>query len=384
MNTQNTTVHIRLWNRKFWQLALANLLLCMAVTMLIPTLPRWLMLSCGLTDEETGWAMAAFALGLLLPGPFCSFLVQHYRRNMVCMVAIAVLAATMLVAIYAAPRALLPAVALRTLQGAAFGLAQMVLTSTLIIDTCETTQRTEANHSATWFGRFALSLGPMAGLLAVRLFDFDHVLWAAVACCGLAVLLIVGIRFPFRVPSDKPRAVSCDRFLLVSGWPLLLMLTAAMMSVGLMFALTLDESFYGGLMVGFLLALLAQHYVFADAELKSEVVTGLLLVATAQLILLSGQSSVLCAPMLGLGLGLVGARFLLFFIKLSRHCQRGTAQSTFMLGWESGLALGVGMGYLCFSADEKSTLTMALILCTSVLLTYVCFGHQWFLKHKNR
>lgn len=39
MDTQNTPIHIRLWNRHFWRLALANLFLVMSVYMLIPTLP---------------------------------------------------------------------------------------------------------------------------------------------------------------------------------------------------------------------------------------------------------------------------------------------------------------------------------------------------------
>lgn len=384
MNTQNTAVHIRLWNRAFWQMAIANMLLCMAVTMLIPTLPRWLMLSCGLTDAETGWVMGAFAFGLFLPGPLCSYLVQQYRRNVVCMAAVVVLALSLLAMVYVPPRHLLPALALRMLQGAAFGLAQMVLASTLIIDTAEAYHRTEANHAATWFGRFALSIGPLAALLITAHSGFSHVLFAGTACCGGVVLLIASVRFPFRVPTDKPRPFSTDRFFLTAGWPLWLLLLTAMMSVGLMLSLPLDTTFYAMLMVGFLLALLAQRFVFADAELKSEVVSGLLLMAMAQIILFSGQTSVLCSPMAGLGMGIVGARFLLFFIKLSHHCQRGTAQSTFMLGWESGIALGLGLGYLCFHGDTKATLSVALVLCAVALAVYVGYGHRWFVDHKNR
>jgi uncharacterized membrane protein YbjE (DUF340 family) len=87
---------------------------------------------------------------------------------------------------------------------------------------------------------------------------------------------------------------------------------------------------------------------------------------------------------LGLGLGLVGGRFLLFFIKLSRHCQRGTSQSTFMLGWESGLAIGVGFGYYAFSGRVMEMLMVALLLDVTALLMYVFWTHRWFLGHKNR
>ena len=138
------------------------------------------------------------------------------------------------------------------------------------------------------------------------------------------------------------------------------------------------------MMVGFFLALLAQTFVFRDADLKSEVVSGLLLLGAATLILQSSPHSPLCSPLIGLGLGLVGSRFLLFFIKLSRHCQRGTSQSTFFLSWESGLALGVGMGYGLFEGNSSGLLTTALLLIATALLCYILFVHRWFVSHKNR
>ena len=88
--------------------------------------------------------------------------------------------------------------------------------------------------------------------------------------------------------------------------------------------------------------------------------------------------------MIGLGIGIIGARFLLFFIKLSRHCQRGTSQSTYILGWESGVALGVGIGYAMFAADGQPVLLTALVLVTFALVLYILFTHNWFLKNKNR
>ena len=83
MNTQNTTVHIRLWHSEFWLMAIANLLLSMSVTMLIPTLPLWMTQALHFSTDEVGLLMGAFALGLFLPGVFCSYLVQQRRRNLV-------------------------------------------------------------------------------------------------------------------------------------------------------------------------------------------------------------------------------------------------------------------------------------------------------------
>lgn len=381
----DTSVHIRLWHSDFWLMAIANLLLSTSITMLIPTLPHWLLCVEGLSSQETGVAMAAFAVGLFLPGAFCSYLVQRYRRNMVCVWAIIVLALTQLAPFYLPTRSVEAISALRMLQGAAFGLAQMILTSTLIIDTCESHQRTEANHSSTWFGRFALSIGPMSGLLIVQWLGFEAVTWLAASCCLLSVVLILLVHFPFRVPANALHVFSCDRFFLVSAWPLFVNLLLIMVALGLLFTCSLNEQFYGMLMIGFLLALLAQRFIFRDAELKSEVVSGLLLIIAALLIVLRSVSSPLCSPFLGLGIGIVGARFLLFFIKLSHHCQRGTAQSTFMLAWESGMAVGLGLGYGCFDAGGTQTLVFtALGLVAIALLLYVSIVHRWFMTHKSR
>ena len=399
MNSQGTRVHLRLWHKEFWLMAIANLVLSMAVTMLIPTLPIWLKESAQLNHQQVGLVMGSFALGLFLPGPFCSYLVQHYRRNMVFMVSVLILAVSMTLPLFRlSVQHVFPAIlAWRILQGAAFGLAQMVLSSTLIIDTCESHQRTEANHSATWFGRFALSIGPMAALLLMQLsaiikpssIPFSsmatlNVFFLALVCCVVAIVLVACIHFPFRVPEDNVHLLSLDRFFLTSGWSLFINLFLVTLAVGLLMSLPVTVEAYGMVMLGFLLALLAQRFVFQDAELKSEVVSGLLLIGASLIILLTSRYSPLTTPLLGLGVGLVGGRFLLFFIKLSRHCQRGTSQSTFMLGWESGLAVGVGTGYYLFYGRTQEMLFVTLILDVLALLMYISWTHRWFLNHKNR
>jgi hypothetical protein len=192
------------------------------------------------------------------------------------------------------------------------------------------------------------------------------------------------IHFPFRIPEDGVHLFSLDRFFLTSGTPLFLNLMLVTIPVGMLMSMRVPANSYGMVMIGFFLALLAQRFVFRNAELKSEVVTGLIMMSAALVILLASRLSPLTTPLLGLGLGIVGTRFLLFFVKLSRHCQRGTSQSTFMLGWESGLALGVGIGYYCFAGNTQLMLSVALGFIIVALVMYMTFTHQWFVTHKNR
>jgi hypothetical protein len=131
------------------------------------------------------------------------------------------------------------------------------------------------------------------------------------------------------------------------------------------------------------LAILAQQFVFPDAELKSDIVTGFFMQLAALIIMLVYPQSFVSPVMIGLAAGLIGARFLLFFIKLSRHCKRGTSQSTFMLGWESGIAWGIGLGYALFEGNPTTILLTSLGLVLGSLLLYN-FVHNWFVINKNR
>ena len=391
MNSQSTPVHIRLWHRDFWLMAIANFLLTMSVYLLVPTLPHWLLMEQEFSPVETGIAMASFGFGLFALGMFVSFLVQHYRRNQVCVGAVIAVGALIGLLYYLNGQRfqfcdLQMIILQRFALGAAFGLAQMVLTSTLIIDTSESFQRTEANHSAAWFSRFALSLGPMTGLLLERLVSYHVVLLAAMGCAAVVAVLILMVHFPFRAPEDDVPTVSLDRFFLPHGFPLFVNLQLIMLAMGILFSTITSELFFAMMMVGFLGALLAQRFVFRNAELKSEVVTGLILISTALLMMLTRTQQIVhfAAPaFVGFGLGLIGSRFLLFFIKLSRHCQRGTSQSTFLLGWESGIAWGLGLGYALFYAQPQQGLLTALVLTVASLVIYN-FSHNWFASHKNR
>ena len=392
MNSQNTPIHVRLWHRDFWLMSIANMLLAMSIYILVPSMPIWLLETERFSQLEVGMAMGAFAFGLYIFGALCSWLVQRFRRNRICIYSIALMIGSISILYYVQGLRsefveFWVILLQRVLLGATFGLAQMILLSTLIIDTSESDKRTEANHSAAWFSRFAMSLGPIVGLVMFYYQDFDTVLLASVICAACAIVLILTVNFPFRSPSDTLHIFSLDRFFLTSGIPLYVNMLLISLVVGMIMSLGLSNRFYAVIMAGFFCALLAQRFVFRDAELKSEVVTGLILMIAVLLMIYTRPLPIIwyLAPLLlGMSIGIIGARFLLFFIKLSRHCKRGTSQSMYFLGWESGIAIGIGIGYAFFMNDDQGLLLTAMGLTIVALLMYNYYTHGWFLKHKNR
>ena len=399
MNTQDTPVHLRLWHRDFWCLSMANMLISMVVygqIFMVQTIAE----SAHIHQDIVVKSWGAYGLGLFVLGVFVSYLVQRYKRRRVCLVAMigvaAAIGGTSFVTSVPMEMRELLFLGARFAVGMLFGLAQMVLSSTLVIDISESYQRTEANYVVAWFGRLAMALGPFAAIMIHKFFGSEVLTWTMVALSVLAVVLVHAVNFPFRMPSDNIKLFSLDRFLLLKSWMLFVNLFLVSVAVGIVLALHWNDAFFfAAIMVGFLLAIWAEKIVFANAELMSEAIAGLLLLGFAILMLWSGQdiSGITSAICVGLGAGLLGSRFLLFFIKLRDHCQRGTSQSSCFLSWESGMALGlfIGVGGCCNAASSchggdhrHGVLLIALAFVIVALAMYVGFTHKWYMKHKNR
>ncbi len=407
MDTQNTPVHIKLWHRDFWRLCFANLLLMTSVYMLFMAVPNF-MFRQGYDACHVASVMGMYGLGVFAFGAFCSYLVQSYRRNRVCQYAIlgVIVCLTLLYGLeefFLFKTEFWMLLVGRFCLGACLGLAQMTLGSTLVVDSCESFQRTEANYIASWFARFALALGPVLAILVLSVWDARAVFLLSGALALVSLLLVSRARFPFKAPDEHIRLFSLDRFFLPQGMPLFLNVVVIMIVVGIVYSVPHSLDYYLMVASGLGMGVLAEKYVFPDADLKSEVVTGLLLLGCSLLLSNSAQetASIFVAPaFLGISVGIVGSRFLLFYIKLAKHCQRGTSVSSFFLAWEFGLSLGLCLGFcLLGHASPLEKLVEAMPILDKVnpflqyfgigltllsLLAYNFLVHPWYMKHRNR
>lgn len=374
-------------------LAFAEFALVTSVSMLAIIFPERVS-ALGLGLEDTGLMALAYAVGLYLPGPFCNYLVQTFRRNWVCLFMMALLGVTLFalswVSFHALPLSHTAVVTMALVSslvvGATFGLSQMLLVSTLVIDKCESFLRTEANHHVAWFGRFALSVGPC---LALSLTAWNKTAsLVSVGCVVLAIVLVSMVNFPFKTPDDDVHLISLDRFFLPQAFRLFINFLPVAMVMGMLVSVMRQPEFYALLMGGFFLALLAEKYVFANAEVVSECVSGLVCMLTALIILLlreeMAEVHVIAPVLLGFSIGIIGSRFLLFFVKLSDHCQRGTSQSTYILAWESGLALGIAVGYGLLHAHPSKVYQWGIIITLLTLTFYLQYVHPWYMSIKSR
>ena len=85
----------------------------------------------------------------------------------------------------------------------------------------------------------------------------------------------------------------------------------------------------------------------------------------------------------GIGIGLTTARLLVFFIKLSQHCERGSANTSYLFAWELGIGIGLYLGYAVLAGPVESYRACLWIL-AGALLFYLAVAHRWFMAHKVR
>lgn len=361
---------MKLWTHDFVRIYLSNLLLFASVYMLLPVLPTYMMERFDTSLSVAGIVLALFALALFFVGPFYGYLIDTFKRKNVCMLSL--LAVIALSGGFFVASALLWIAALRLAQGALFGIATTT-ESTLAIDITSSSRRNEANTCFGWAARLGMVLGAMTGLLLYEYFGLQYVLYASAILGGLGLLSVLPISVAFRAPIGAS-VCSKDRFLLVQGWLPAINLVVVSSVFGMLLPSIhiytesiqmqyLTVCFFGLMAGGFVLAMIANKLIFIDVDIRAQVVCGFtLMVASLLLMVTHPESSALMtgAVLMGLGLGLVASDFLTIFVTLSEHCQRGTANTTYLLAWEVGIALGVAMG--CYLIDFFS--------CTSVF--YAC------------
>ena len=350
MDTQNTPVHIKLWHKDFWRLCFANLLLMSSVYMLIFAIP-YILLQEKYQMWQIGCVLLAYGFGLFLFGGFCSYLVQRYRRNMVCQLSILGVVVCLSVLYYLDTfwnirfsfEILL---AVRFLLGAFLGLAQMSLASTLVIDSCESFQRTEANYITSWFARFSIAVGPLVACFVYNYFGMGYVFPTASLLALGAFVLVSRAKFPFKAPAEGIKTFEpLPRLYLPQGTPLFVNIILITFSAGLYFSLPHSSGIFLMIFGGMVLAFLAEKFVFADADLKSQIIVGLVLLGAAQLISFASQEfavEILVPALLGFSLGIIRKPFSAL---LYQACQTLPArhEREFVL---PGLGIGIQLGNL--------------------------------------
>lgn len=286
---RSSTDRLLTWN--FLRMCIAHFLLFASLYVTLPLLPLLVEERTGSAAEHGVWIYGAFAAGMLAVGPFHAHLGDEFRRKLVFVWSL--LLSSMAVMGYLYADSFWQMVLLALWQGAGFALA-VVGSLTVAIDITPSARRSAGNLFYVWMARMGMMVGAWGGVWLYILFGPQ--IWAYVAA-GLSVpamLLGAGVYLPFRAPIGVP-VCTMDRFLLPRAWVPALGLTMLSMVAGLLMPL-----------------------------------------------LATGDE----CPLMALGLlALLSVPLTRLFVRLSHHCQRGTANATCYLSTEVGVMMGMVMAY---------------------------------------
>ena len=367
---------VKLWTVHFMRICVANLLLFISLYVLFPVLPIEMSERLGLPVTETGVIFLFFTLGMFLIGPFHAYLVDAYKRKNVCLFSFALMVAATVG--YAFVTNITELILLSTVQGLAFGIATTA-GITLAIDITNSTLRS-AGNLGVWFDQH---------------YAFKTLLTVSVTTGALGILTVAGVYVPFRAPFVT-KLYSFDRFLLLRGWVPAINLILITFIPGLLIPLVhpslndivlgdtgVSMPFFAGVGMGYLASLvIARLFILKEKTLRL-VIMGLGLEILAICLLKAGYSSGISSVLLGLGLGLIMPEFLVMFVKLSHHCQRGTANTTHLLAGEVGITLGIAVA--CYmDTDTDQMFYIGQIVASVALLFFVLITYPYYIKKKVR
>lgn len=386
----------KLWTLHFMRICLANLLLFVSLYMLYPVIPSLMAERLGISVYQTGTVFLMFAVGMFCIGPFHGYLVDAYKRKDVCLYSFCVmLAAT---AGYGFVRDFTQLLLLCLVQGVAFGVAA---TSgiTLAIDITNTSFRSAGNVVFSWASRLGMVIGAASGIFLFQEYGFKVLLYASVAAGLLGAYFISRVYVPFRAPIGT-KLISNDRFLLFRGWIPAVNLVLIAIVPGILLPILVQSAsnvllwginvpFFALSVAGFLLSALMIKFLFHGEHKKMwlQVVLGLVIMISAMSMLITPEEGkvIAAAVLLGVGLGLVTPEFLMMFVRLSQHCQRGTANTSHLLAWEVGISCGIAAAcYLNVTATETVVYQVGMLSTIVALFFFVLVTFPYYKRKRIR
>ena len=276
----------KLMTLDFWRICLSNFFFYAAVWTLLPILPAHCYLM-GLNQTEMATSLLLFVVAMIGVGPFHAFLGDRFKRKHVLM--LSTLAIALCFGGWLMVTASWQVMLLMFLAGAMFGIATTA-GITIGIDITQSHSRGKGNRIYAFSGALGLLIGLCCLSPFYLVMDFSSFVFISLALFLLTLVIEAGVYVAFRAPVGVG-LFNIDRFFLPLAWVPAVNVCMLSFGIGMLLNLLPPYSWAGTLMVVVL--------TFVTAPLTR------------------------------------------LFVKLSHHCQRGTANTTLQLATQTGLILGM-------------------------------------------
>lgn len=387
-------VRERLWNRNYLRAMTGNFLLFFSFFILTPLLPIYLDEAFHADKDEIGLVLSGYVVAGLLIRPFVGFIVDTFDRKRVLMVCFAIF--FVFFAGYAAAASVLMFAIVRTLHGLPFG-AVTVANSTVAIDVLPSSRRNEGIGFYGLSNNLAMAFAPSVGIwLYGATGHFELLFWLAFALSGIGLLCVSTIETkPRERVKEKPK-IGFDRFFLTRAWLLAVIIIFPAVSWGVMSnyvalygrdTLGMTDgtgTFFMLVAVGLMSSRVIGARSLRQGRITQNCLEGLAVTLCCYTLFVAVKQPwafYLSGLMLGLGNGHMFPAFLNMFIGMAPNSRRGTANSSILIAWDTGMGIGLLLGGVLIEYLGYGAAFLACALSQGLaLVLFALAGRQFFLK----
>lgn len=386
----------KLWNANYCKAMVGNFMLFFSFYLLTPLLPIYLDAQFSADKDLIGLVLSGYVVAALVVRPFSGFIVDSFNRKKVLMLCF--FAFFICFTGYIGAGTILMFAIVRTMHGLPFG-ATTVANSTVAIDVLPSSRRNEGVGFYGLSNNLAMAIAPSAGIYIYSLSgNFQLLFWISLVVAFIGFYAVTTIKIPARaIVPGKPK-LSMDHFFLSRAWLmavniLLFGLCWGVMSnyVAIYGKEVLDITdgtgvFFAILSMGLFVSRLYGAKSLRQGKLTQNALQGASISAVGFTLFACAFGEwgyYLSALLIGLGNGRMYPAFLNMFICVARHDQRGTANSSILTAWDSGMGIGILLGgvlveYWSYSAAFWATAISQI----SGMLLLLFFTRRFFLRRK--
>ena len=276
----------KLMTLDFWRICISNFLLYAAVWTLLPVLPAQCYLM-GMNTQEMAILFLLFVAGMIGVGPLHAFLGDVFKRKYLLL--LFTLVAALCFSGWLMATEVWQVMLLMLIAGASFGIATTA-GITIGVDITQSNRRGVGNRIYAFSGALGLLIGICCSSSVYLNLGFNNLVIISLLLFLLSFIMVTSIYVAFRAPVGVG-LFNIDRFFLPLAWVPAINVCLLSFGIGMLLNLLPPYSWIGLLMV--------------------------------------------------VGLTALSVPLTRLFVKLSHHCQRGTANTTLQLATQTGLVLGL-------------------------------------------
>lgn len=384
----------RLWTWGYLNVCIANFLMACSFNLLMPSIPLYITEQLGVPQTKTGIVLASYAIAILIIRPFSGYIVDLYSRKTVLLISFICYVSIFIGYFYAT--AILIFIIVRFMHGVTWGLST-VSSSTLAIDLVPSERRAEGIGYFGTFMNVAMAIGPFIAIHIYQTYNFQTLLYCAIFMGILGIVAVAFIKAPER-PKVQREKLSFDRFFLVPAWPIFLnqlLPSFAWGTIGPFVAqygkeISIPNAgvfflfWAGGIIVSRIFAgkMVDKGYIHL-VNISSMLIVALSFLTFA--LFHNIEAFCISGLFIGIGFGMMFPALQTLYINMAENNQRGTANSTYLVGFDLGLALGMLIGgYISGIYSFEILFLVASGLCVLSSIVYNFVSKKLFEKKRLR